>query len=209
MDRAIYTPNTAAIPRFLAHIQSAGTPSKVTQSYLKSVGFKSGNDSYLIPIMKALGFVDVSGVPTDRWKDYRNKSRAQRVLGSAMHATYVELFETYPDADQRPNEALRNFFSTHHSKLSESTLELVVRTFKTLAAHAAFDTGADGLPVAHDAQEEGTPSNVTPPQILASPRASTGPDVHIDVQIHIPATATAEQIDQIFASMGKHLYAHR
>ena len=32
------------------------------------------------------------------------------------------------------------------------------------------------------------------------------PSVHIDVQIHIDATATAEQVDQIFASMAKHLY---
>lgn len=32
------------------------------------------------------------------------------------------------------------------------------------------------------------------------------PSLHIDVQIHIDANATPEQIDQIFASMSKHLY---
>jgi hypothetical protein len=32
------------------------------------------------------------------------------------------------------------------------------------------------------------------------------PALHIDLQIHIPATATAEQIDQIFSSMAKHLF---
>jgi hypothetical protein len=32
------------------------------------------------------------------------------------------------------------------------------------------------------------------------------PAVHIDVQVHIPTTATNDQIDQIFASMAKHLY---
>jgi hypothetical protein len=30
--------------------------------------------------------------------------------------------------------------------------------------------------------------------------------VHVDVQIHISSDATAAQIDQIFASMAKHLY---
>lgn len=34
----------------------------------------------------------------------------------------------------------------------------------------------------------------------------SGPTVHIDLQIHIPADATSEQIDHIFASMAKHLY---
>lgn len=33
-----------------------------------------------------------------------------------------------------------------------------------------------------------------------------GPQIHLDIQIHIPATADAEQIDAIFASMAKHLY---
>jgi hypothetical protein len=33
-----------------------------------------------------------------------------------------------------------------------------------------------------------------------------GPSVHLDIQIHIPADATAEQVDTIFASMAKHLY---
>ena len=32
------------------------------------------------------------------------------------------------------------------------------------------------------------------------------PSLHIDINIHIDSAADAEQIDQIFASMGKHLY---
>ncbi len=32
------------------------------------------------------------------------------------------------------------------------------------------------------------------------------PSLHIDIQIHIAADAKAEQIDQVFASMAKHLY---
>lgn len=35
---------------------------------------------------------------------------------------------------------------------------------------------------------------------------SQQPSIHIDIQIHISADAKPEQIDQIFASMAKHLY---
>ena len=35
------------------------------------------------------------------------------------------------------------------------------------------------------------------------------PSVHIDVQIHIDSSASPEQIDQIFASMARHLYRHQ
>lgn len=37
-------------------------------------------------------------------------------------------------------------------------------------------------------------------------RESSEPSLHIDVQVHIDSSATSEQIDQIFASMAKHLY---
>ncbi len=35
------------------------------------------------------------------------------------------------------------------------------------------------------------------------------PSLHIDIQIHIDSSATSEQIDQIFASMARHLYPHQ
>ena len=34
------------------------------------------------------------------------------------------------------------------------------------------------------------------------------PSLHIDIQVHIDPTSSAEQIDQIFASMAKHFYGH-
>lgn len=49
---------------------------------------------------------------------------------------------------------------------------------------------------------------VEPPAAPATPATSpnSGPNVHLDIQIHIPADASLEQIDKIFASMAKHLY---
>ncbi|MCY4344608.1 MAG: hypothetical protein OXE83_13680 [Gammaproteobacteria bacterium] len=35
------------------------------------------------------------------------------------------------------------------------------------------------------------------------------PQLHIDVQVHIDSSATAEQIDQVFKSMATHLYGNR
>ena len=40
-----------------------------------------------------------------------------------------------------------------------------------------------------------------------SAKSDAGPTVHLDIQIHIPADATPEQIDQIFSSMARHLYS--
>jgi hypothetical protein len=46
-----------------------------------------------------------------------------------------------------------------------------------------------------------------PPGVNApSVQGRNGPSVHIDVQIHISPEANADQIEQIFKSMAKHLY---
>jgi hypothetical protein len=46
-------------------------------------------------------------------------------------------------------------------------------------------------------------------QVSQAPaRVAEVPSLHIDVQIHISADAKPEQIEQVFASMAKHLY-HR
>ena len=39
-------------------------------------------------------------------------------------------------------------------------------------------------------------------------RQNNRPALHVDIQVHIDPTSSAEQIDQIFASMAKHLYGH-
>lgn len=38
------------------------------------------------------------------------------------------------------------------------------------------------------------------------PPKAASPSMHIDIQVHISPQASAEQIDAIFASMGRHLY---
>lgn len=53
---------------------------------------------------------------------------------------------------------------------------------------------------APDSPEE---SNDAP---VAEVAKQPGPSLHIDVQVHIDSSASPEQIDQIFASMAKHLY---
>jgi hypothetical protein len=47
------------------------------------------------------------------------------------------------------------------------------------------------------------PEFTPPPEISRT----DGPNIHLDIQIHIPIEASPEQIDQIFASMAKHLYS--
>ena len=46
-------------------------------------------------------------------------------------------------------------------------------------------------------------------EIITQTDTSLQPSVHIDLQIHISPEADSKQIDQIFASMRRHLYGNR
>ena len=199
-----YTPTPASIPKFLQHIQSAGVPAKVTQIYLVGVGFKSTNDRYLIAILKAIDFIDNSGTPTDRWRSYRDKAKAPGVLAAGIRHAYSELFETYPDAYRKDDEAIRNFFGSR-TDLGESTLGLAVRTFKALCEKANFE----GPEVTEEIVEDiGKLAKVEVKQGKAASggMGATSPVININIQLELPPTEDASIYEKLFAAMRKNLF---
>jgi hypothetical protein len=178
----------------------------VTFKWLSSLGFKTSNDRYITGILKSLGFTDNSGIPTSKWQAYRNKAQARVVMAQAIREAYPGLFETYPDAHRKDDEALRNFFSTHTS-VGAAAIAYMVRTFKTLAELADFDTTAPTLPDAvNELDSRPAAAGEKPKEAVKSPPASAIPiPITMNIQIVIPSDATAEQYDKIFSSIKKHL----
>lgn len=207
-DNYPYHVNPTNVKRFLEHIQSAGIPPKVTFRYITSVGFKSTNDRAILTAMKFIGFVDSSGIPTKLWQAYRNKGQSSTVLGGALKTAYRTLFDTYPDANRKDNEALRNFFSSHTS-VAGNTVTLMVRTFKTMAEIGNFDS-PDSEPEVENEEPEleveeqgGGGAGVVKRKVVTP--TPNGMTVNINIQLQIPATDKADVYDSFFAAMKKHL----
>jgi len=74
-----YHNNAAQLPKLFTAIQSIGIPPVVDTKLLASVGLKSGA-SYTLRILRALGLIDDAGVPTPRWKAYRDAKAAPKTL---------------------------------------------------------------------------------------------------------------------------------
>jgi hypothetical protein len=200
---------TNAIPRYLGIIPKIGVPDKVDVSYLKSIGFKNSNDRALVPLFKSLGFLDSSGKPTQVYRDYRaaDGDSAKKILGDAVRQCYSGLFSTYSDAQSQDDVTVGNWIRANSDSGADGQRR-ALNTFKALRGAAIFD--ASSAPSSGPAEAMGTANEIahTPerPPGGRHVEQSVGPDVHLDIQIHIPADATAEQIDQIFGSMAKHLY---
>lgn len=201
------TASVGSIPRFFKHIQVAGIPPKVTNPYLKSVGFKSSNDYALIGILKALDFIDHGGVPTTRWNAYRDTKNAKFVLAEAIRNTYTGLFGTYPHAEGKDDEAVANWVRGNTS-FSGVTVERAVRTFKTLCAEADFSAA---LATTGTQTSPSVPNSVTASTTAAVPVLATqgNPSVNINIELHLPSTNDPEVYDNFFKSMKAHLFSEK
>ena len=186
-----YTTVPGKIKSLLDKIRDIGVPIKAHNRWLKSIGFTSSNDSSLLTILKFIGLADQSGIPTQRWKEYRGNHHGQ-VLAQAIRDGYSELYAVYPDAHSRTAEELEHVFSTN-STAGKQVIAKTATTFRKLCELADFSAVGEAR-VSLGAEVPPTSSQ----QAI--------PSLHIDIQIHISPDATTNQIDQIFSSMAKHLY---
>jgi hypothetical protein len=133
----------------------------------------------------------------------------KRTLGDAIRRGYAELFAVYPDAWQRANTDLEHVFSTS-STAGKQVIQKTVGTFKALCDCAEFGAADDQpAPIVHTGPMHAPVTNAAPPPARVPSSNGASPSVHIDIQIHISAEASADQIDQIFKSMAKHLYGSK
>lgn len=119
-----------------------------------------------------------------------------------MRQGYADLFRTFPDVHRKDNEALRNYFSAH-TKVAESTLGLIVSTFKALATIADFEA-TTCAPIIDETQ---VPEVATPPRrktvvskIDQDPeaRSFSGPTINIKLPLQLPATEDASTNDLLW-----------
>lgn len=200
------------LKEFLGQIQTIGVPAKVNTPYLEKLGFKSTNDRRIVHVLKYIGFIGDDGTPLEPWQAYRNKTHAAKVLGNALRTSYADLFDTYPDAASRDNDALRNYFSAH-TKVGDGALAAMVRTFKVLAELADFERqeedglGEIGGNVASVGAAPSSPSDVK--QDTIQPRVtrqiSNGVVINVNIQVGVPETDNTEIYDLFFAALKKHI----
>lgn len=158
-------------------------------------------------MLKFIGFIDASNIPTSTWTEYRG-AKHRIVLGEAIRKGYAELFAVYPDANARSSTELSHVFSTS-SSAGAQVINKTVATFKALVEEADFSTADKPAESNLATGPLHTPAAGQAPPPPNFPNAQGAPEIHIDIQIHISPESTAQQIEKIFESMAKHLYGRR
>jgi hypothetical protein len=200
-----YVPSPDKIGALFKKIDGMGIPQKFTNKTLKSIGFTSSNDQRLLGLLKFIGIIDQSGVPTPLWSEYRRSPRT--ALARAIRAAYSDLFSHFPDAYQRDAEALRTYFAAT-SSLGAVAVGQMVSTFKAICQLGDF-VGLDDAGIEENGAE--LENQKAPPlgarKKIVSPNGGSELMVNINIQLQLPADATAETYDRFFEAMRKHLLA--
>ena len=209
--KAVSAPTTKFTPDVVATLMDLSSPESALGNTVRP--------------MRRLGLIDEDGALTDRGKKWSVDLSFGDACQEILDEVYPEDLEAMTDEDGNPdNTQVKKWFRIQgfgdsNARLMAGTYVLVAS--KQIPEFAATDSGKAKK---NANKGESTPAKKTPgesPKLkrVAEPRATVtqeqppperpakGPTVHLDIQIHIPADATPDQIDQIFSSMARHLYA--
>ncbi len=202
-----YTNVNGKIKLLLEKIRTVGVPSKVSVSWLKSLGFTSSNDVSLLGVIKFIKLTDQSGTPSATWSAFRGRNH-KTVLGEAIRNGYAELYAVYPEAHLCSSAELTHVFNTSSSAGSQ-VIQRTVATFRALVDEAEFSVVTIPTETKIPSGPLHNPPAGVAPQVHEPVQGQYGPALHIDIQIHISAESTPQQIDKIFESMAKNLYGRK
>lgn len=205
MAEYAYTSGTGKLKKFLSEIPTSGVPDKLIQKELEKRGYKTKEDRNIIPILKAIGFLDDSNKPTKRYTDYRNSEISKKVLAEGIREGYPDLFKTFPDAYKQDNKKLKGYFGSV-TKVGEAAINYMVGTFEALCSLADFD-GELELP---PEEGEGTAGGNPPRPGTKIPKITETWDggavtINVNLQLSLPETKDYEVYDKIFESLKKNL----
>lgn len=200
-----YLMTTKNLEAFMNAIRAAKAPERFNNKFLTQLDFTSSNDRLFIGVLKGLGFIDESGVPTKRYYAFLDQTESGKVLAEAVRESYEDLFAVNKKAQDLSLEDVKNKLKTlTQGQKSENVVGLMAMTFKALAGLA--DWKAPHVDKTPD-QEKPKPIEKPPKETEATAAPPTGKalQLHYDIHIHLPESRDPAVFDAIFEAMKKHL----
>jgi hypothetical protein len=196
----------------LQAIQSAQAPPRFTQKFLEGLGFPSTNDRTMINVLKALGFLDDSGVPTSRYHQYLDQTQSAIVLAQGVRDAYADLFRININAQNMTAAEVKNKMRTlSEGQFTDRVLTQMSGTFTTLVKSADFNstTGAKGGGEVSEDQDEPDDDVVEEKDDRKKgrsrgSRARIG-DLVYSVNIVLPESRDPAVYDALFKALREHL----
>ena len=206
-----YTVKPNSISAYFEAMLDAKPPERFTYSFLENLEFKSTNDRLFIKILKDLGFLDADGVPTDRYFEFLDRSRSEKVVAEGIRDAYGGLFAVNTAANELSVTDVKNKLRTlYKGAKTDNLIDRMSSTFVALCDYADFTAPTrldeDRGEVADEqaASDEGERTEIT----ASFPRTSgslTLDALQYHFNIVLPESRDQAVYDAIFKSLRDHL----
>ena len=194
------------IPSYFDTLLTAKAPDKFTAKFMTDLGFTSSNDRQFINVLKAIGFLDDAGSPTQRYYKFLDQSCAKSMVAEGIREAYADLFALNINAHRMSKEEVIGKFKTLTNGSKENaTVAQMASTFINLCSYADWSESPQ-----HSISETATANNTKEDNSTIELPIQAHNDMHridlnYDIHIHLPATRDQAVYDALFASLAKHI----
>ena len=193
------------IPQYFDTLLTARAPEKFTVKFLADLSFKSSNDRQFINVLKAIGFLDESGVPTERYYKFLDQSCSKKMVAEGVKEAYIDLFNLNISANTMTQHEVEGKFKTlTNGSKAPATITQMAKTFVGLCGYADWSNVSvmqeTVNPNTKIEQQTDDINNVT-----VCETSTAGFDLNYNIHIHLPATRDQAVYDALFASLAKHI----
>lgn len=194
------------IPQYFDTLLTARAPEKFTNKFMADLGFTSSTDRLFANVLKSIGFLDDSGVPTERYFRFLDQSCSKQMVAEGVREAYEDLFNLNVAAHTMSQTEVEGKFKTlTNGSKAPATITQMAKTFVALCGYADWSAATVAaqpeIVVVQPKQEEST-------NLSANPSCESRPagfDLNYNIHIHLPATRDQVVYDALFASLAKHI----
>lgn len=204
-----YLTSTKNLEPVINAVLTAKAPDRFTYKFLEDLGFKSSNDRLYINLFKALGLLDESGSPTERYYRFLDQGIYKEVLAEGIREAYEDLFNININAQSLSTDEVKNKLRTlTQGQKTEKVISLMAITFSALCSIADWNEKENKTKIVEIQTKEEVKSQEPKPveEKIISNSKKEKLELHYDIQIHLPETRDESVYDAIFSSMKKHLF---
>ncbi len=140
-----HTTVPATIPFALRTIRTASTPRRVTGRHLEANGLARGEGPHMVGLLRAVGFIDAAGRPTNLWMGYQTGPAVSGLLADALRIAYAPLFDEFPAAQKEVSTSLARVIRSS-TDYSDHHVFRTIESFQALCRFADFTAGSTQSP---------------------------------------------------------------
>jgi Family of unknown function (DUF5343) len=195
-------------------------PGVVTDGYLATVLEMKANSARanVLPFLKTLGIIDADGKTGDRARQWRDDGHYSSVCKAILMEVYPqELLDAVGDTAQRSQA--ESWFANETGSGAAAVSRMAALYMVLLEGDPAKQADqekaerakknerpTEKLEKNSGAQVSAPAPSYEPAIVHTAPQNPQLPSININLEIHISADSTPDQIDAIFTGMAKHIY---